>query len=820
MEAPQTHRERREVILVVEDDAALAELITGILQDEGWKAEKVGTGKDALEWLSRNTPDLVLLDYSLPDTTAARFIEQVTVMPPFIIATGQGDERIAVDMMKRGALDYLVKDENFLDILAMAVQRVVEQIEDRKELRLNEQRLAGLLELSRLSGESEMTLTDFALDKVIQLTCSRIGYLAFLEEDEKTLNMYTWSRNAPGLSPITDKPSNYPLETTELWSETVRRRRPIITNDCPEPPTRRKRATESRFRLTRHMDIPLFDGKRIVLVAGVGNKSTPYDEKDIRQATLLMDGMWKILKQTRAQEAIRRNEATLRGLLTAAPVAFAVGRDRVMSRVNSWLCQMVGYTREELEGSPTRMLYAGPEEYDRVGRELYACQTASVRGSVEAKWRRKDGAMIDVLLNSSIIDPENPSLGYALTAIDITDKKRAEEERLNLERQVQQAQKLESLGVLAGGIAHDFNNLLTAILGYVNLAMEDVSPASPALIDLQEAEKASRRAADLARQMLAYSGRGRFLVQRLDLREVVEGMAQMLQVSVSRKVQLQYKFGYGVPPVEADAAQLRQVVLNLVINASDAIGDRNGVVAISTGTAECTPADLAEPWQPNPVAGGLFAYVEVEDTGCGISAEHLSRIFDPFFTTKFTGRGLGLAAVLGIVRGHQGAVKVRSAPGKGSVFRVLLPAAAAPAAQPDHRVPSAEDRHGRGAVLLVDEEESVRAIGRRMLERIGFEALSAGEVGAALELCATHGSRIRCVVLDLTMARTDSEAFLRDILRVAPSVPLILSSDFDEQDARRQPEGERFAGFIQKPYTFNNLLETLRRVLGESLGPA
>ncbi len=247
---------------------------------------------------------------------------------------------------------------------------------------------------------------------------------------------------------------------------------------------------------------------------------------------------------------------------------------------------------------------------------------------------------------------------------DITGRKRAEEERLSLERQVQHAQKLESLGVLAGGIAHDFNNLLMAILGNADLALDDLSPHAPAHECIQEIEKASKRAAELAKQMLAYSGKGRFVIEPIDLNEFVDEMAHLLEVSVSKKALLKYNYADNLPAIDADATQVRQIIMNLITNASEAIGDRSGVIALSTGAMDCDRAYLDSANNPlrasldEPLLEGVYTYFEVADTGGGMDKETQEKIFDPFFTTKFTGRGLGMAAVLGIVRGHHGTIKV------------------------------------------------------------------------------------------------------------------------------------------------------------------
>ncbi|OGU17375.1 MAG: hypothetical protein A2076_04030 [Geobacteraceae bacterium GWC2_53_11] len=288
-------------------------------------------------------------------------------------------------------------------------------------------------------------------------------------------------------------------------------------------------------------------------------------------------------------------------------------------------------------------------------------------------WRR-DGTCFPVEYSSYPIRKDEAIVGGVVIWRDITERKRAEEERRTLEQQLLHAQKLESLGVLAGGIAHDFNNILTTIIGNANLALMRINPESPAVENLHRIELAASQAAELAKQMLAYSGKGKFLVERLDINRLLEEMLHMLEVSISENALLRFNLTRPLPPVEADVTQMRQIIMNLVINASEAIGERNGLITITTGCRECTSDYLKEAWLAKSPVDGLYVYLEISDNGCGMDNETLVKIFDPFFTTKFTGRGLGMAAVLGIVRGHHGAIKASSEPGKGTTFQILLPA--------------------------------------------------------------------------------------------------------------------------------------------------
>jgi len=421
------------------------------------------------------------------------------------------------------------------------------------------------------------------------------------------------------------------------------------------------------------------------------------------------------------------------------------------------------------------------------------------------------------LFFNQLLDNDQNVIGLVCFVVDITSRKRAENQRLALERQIQHSQKLESLGVLAGGIAHDFNNLLMAVTGNADLALDKLSPMAPARDNILEIERTAKRAADLAKQMLAYSGRGKFVIEPIGICKLVEEMGHLLEVSISKKAVLKHNFSANIPTFNGDPTQIRQIVMNMITNASEAIGDRSGVISLSTGAMDCDrdyldglydimPIDLDE-----QLPEGMYTYFEVADTGVGIDRGDIGKIFDPFFTTKFTGRGLGMSAVLGIVRSHHGAIKVYSEVGKGTTFKVLFPAntqvlesdlgAANENGQTQWR--------GEGTVLIADDEDTVCSVGKQMLEHMGFKVLAATDGREAVEMYSDHASDIVCVLLDLTMPHMDGTEAFREMRRINPDVTVILCSGYSEQDATESFTGKGLAGFLQKPYSMSELKEIL-----------
>lgn len=399
------------------------------------------------------------------------------------------------------------------------------------------------------------------------------------------------------------------------------------------------------------------------------------------------------------------------------------------------------------------------------------------------------------------------------TMRDVTERKRVEEEQGRLAAQLQHTQKLESLGVLSGGIAHDFNNLLMAILGNAELAALDVPSGSPARASIDEVIRVTRRATELTRQMLAYSGRSPFVVEPANVSKVVEEMAEILQVSISKKTRFDLRLDPDVPDIAADTAQLRQVLMNLIINASESLEEREGLVRVTTGTRVCTRGFLSRCWMGEELAEGPFVFVEVSDTGVGMSEDTRSRLFEPFFTTKFTGRGLGLSAVLGIVRGHRGAIHVLSAPKHGTTFTVLFPPATEcpPPRRTGER--SSTPRAYRGLVLLADDEAPVRDLQQRVLTRLGFDVILAGDGQEAIDAFARDWHRIAFVILDLTMPRRDGAEAFQEIRRIRPEARVILTSGFGEDEVSKRFEGAGVSAFLQKPYTIDDLTAVLDRVV-------
>uniref|UniRef100_UPI004049BBE6 hybrid sensor histidine kinase/response regulator n=1 Tax=Cephaloticoccus sp. TaxID=1985742 RepID=UPI004049BBE6 len=488
--------------------------------------------------------------------------------------------------------------------------------------------------------------------------------------------------------------------------------------------------------------------------------------------------------------------------------------DGVVTSWNPGAERIFGYSATEIIGRTLQVIIP-PEKASEEERILATIGRGEPIMHYETERLHKDGAriIVDVTI-SPIRDDEGKVVGASKVARDITARRAENEERRRIEAKLVETAKLESLGVLAGGIAHDFNNLLTGILGNASLARQVLKPDSVGQPMLDQIERAAHRAAELCKQMLAYSGKGRFVVQNIDINRLIEDTTHLLQISIAKNCVLRFNLAENLPAIGADATQLRQIVMNLVINASEAIGSRSGVVALSTGVAR-VDEDYLHGFRPDASPQpGDYVFVEVSDSGSGMDAATLAKIFDPFFTTKFTGRGLGLAAVLGIVRGHKGGLKVYSEPGKGTTFKLFFPVAAGPVQ--DSATPFAKvmDFRGSGTVLVVDDEESVRTVAARILERLGFKTALAADGREAVDLFRADPARFDLVLLDLTMPHMDGEETFRQLRMINPSVRVLLTSGFNQQEAINRFAGKGLAGFLQKPFELADLVRLIREAQG------
>jgi PAS domain S-box-containing protein len=544
-----------------------------------------------------------------------------------------------------------------------------------------------------------------------------------------------------------------------------------------------------------------------VLVTPKGSR-VPIDE---RSAPLRSEGRAAgtvlVFRDVTERRLAERDSAYLAALVeSSVDGVIGTSADGIVQSWNRGAELLYGYAAAEMIGRHVGEII--PEDRKDEEVDLAARLKDNERvAHIETKRKRKDGSEVEISLSLSLIRDKNGRLaGVSRVARDITEQK------LQAER-LRQTQKLESIGILAGGIAHDFNNLLAGILGNASLGLEDLSDIEEVRQRLLNVVAASEKAAELTRQMLAYSGKGQFVLDRIDLSERVRDTLPLIQSAIRPAVELRLDLEDRLPAVEADPAQMQQIVMNIIINAAESIPDgQTGRVTVTTRRIQADERSIREAGSGSgELKPGPYVVFEVADTGSGMEPATLAKIFDPFFTTKFTGRGLGLAAVLGIVRGHKGFINVTSVPGRGSRFRVWLPAASAPArvADPKPVRKTAPVALG-GKVLVVDDEEVVRRMARQILEHHGCEVVLAEDGAQGVALFCKYAGEIACVILDLTMPVMSGEEALQRIRGVRPDIPVILSSGYNQAEAMRRFGGKGVSGFLQKPYRSAAFMEAVR----------
>ncbi len=473
--------------------------------------------------------------------------------------------------------------------------------------------------------------------------------------------------------------------------------------------------------------------------------------------------------------------------------------------------RQMGFERQELIGQHLSALY-----YDEDGRDafLHALQQSS--GDLqhyEVCLKHKDGSRLWAEVNAQFFyDKHGDIAGVEGNVRNISERKRAERKSRDLTGQLQQAQKMESIGVLAGGIAHDFNNLLVGVMGNAELAMLD-NRQEKLRPYLEQIFKSSRRGADLVRQMLAYSGQGHISMGEQNLNILIQDVSELLSTVIGKQISLEQTLMDDLPEIYGDKNQLTQLIMNLMTNASEAMQQHPGEILLHTGVRHLTDQDFTGMYMATEIEAGEFVFVEVKDSGCGMDKQTQERIFDPFFTTKETGSGLGLAALLGIVRSHGGTLALQSAPGEGSCFSVFFPAIAAGRGAVELQTAEFNLQPDlSGTVLVVDDEEMVRDVARRLLEREGIQVVTASDGVDAVRVFRQHADDIALVLMDLTMPEMDGEQAFHAIRAIRSDAIVVLSSGFSETDALKRLRRYGLAGFVRKPYTRNVLLNEVFRL--------
>ncbi len=472
---------------------------------------------------------------------------------------------------------------------------------------------------------------------------------------------------------------------------------------------------------------------------------------------------------------------------------------------NKHITKMLGYTVTEQKGKPVSAFL--DENACVFLRENLKNQSRFTPKRHKCKLHSKDGSDLPVNLSISPVSGKDGDLEGAFVIISDFAAQKLIEENKKIEATIRHSQKLETLGLHSGGIAHDINNLLGTILGNADLALLKLFPKSPLFNHISNIKTITLRASSLTSQMLACSGRDRFVVEPVDINMLIEEMAGLLKVFISKNITLKFRFADNLPAVEADESQIRQVIMNLITNASEAIGDKkSGVISVKTGVGKSGKFSGS--------LNGKYVYMEISDTGCGMDENTKEKMFNPFFTTKTTGRGLGLRVVREIVKGHKGTVTVQSEQLKGTVFMIMFPASGKLLKVKEQVEKTIGKIYtGGGTILIIDDEEDVRDVTKTMLETMKFKVHTASNGHDGVKFFQKNHRKIDVILIDMTMPDMSGEDVFKKVLKISSDVSVIISSGYSEHDVKQRFAKRDMASFIHKPYQMKTLIDKVSTIM-------
>jgi len=770
------------LILVVEDDTNHAELIQRSFEEASaeYRLEIVGTIRDARMAIGRHSPGLVLTDYRLPDGDGSELVVMAAASWPVIIMTSHGNEQVAVEAMKIGAQDYIVKSPEAFESLPRIVSFAL------KTWSLILARRQADDAVARAKKDWERTF-----DAVPDL-------ISIIDINQTIVRVNKAMADRCGLA----------------VEEIVGRKCYETVHGLLDMPVCCPRFGLIQDGLVHNAEI---EEKRLSGVFDV-TVSPLFEEEG--HITAYVHVMRDITERKQGEETLRKSEEKFR---TVADHTFDweywkdVGGNLIYV---SPACERIsGYTAEEFQNDPgllIRIVHPDDKdkfihhlEYDDNGITPAVCQTPDFR----IRTRSGQERWIEHICHE-VFDNDGMSLGHRACNRDVTERKQGEEERIQLEQQFHHAQKLESLGVLAGGIAHDFNNILTVILGHCYLAREDLIPEHEYKAAFQKVESASNRAADLCRQMLTYAGKNPLVQTQVNLLLLVDDVAKMLHAAIKKNVSITLDLKQDIPHIKGDSGQIQQIIMNLIINAVEAIGDANGTIRVllteATFESDKTETDTFGTF----IKASRYACLEVTDTGVGMDEETKKRIFEPFYSTKFTGRGLGMSAIQGIIKSHEGLLLLTSSPGVGTTFKVLFPlpetfddVVTAPAILTPFKKSGV-------TILLVDDEQALRNVGAALLKSMGIKALTAQDGREALEIFREHGREIDVIMLDLIMPVMGGIDTYHELRKTDMTIPIVICSGYGVESVAHVINNDQHAGFVHKPYKPEELRDVMAKMMG------
>ncbi|MGC2424619.1 MAG: PAS domain S-box protein [Nitrospirota bacterium] len=762
-------------ILHLEDEDLDARLVSTKLKADIKDCEIVrARGKeDFEELLGKEKFDVFLIDFALPGydgMAALKAVRRLDPIVPFIILSGTIGEARAIETLKLGATDFALKDE--LARLASIIRRALKEAAEKAELaeqhemfrNLSEESIAGIY----IIREGRYTYANRAFAEIFGYTREEImsmDYLDLIHPDFK-----------------------------DHVRENIRKR------------------LDGEVKSIHYQVKAIKKNGNVIDVEKTGTHTL------LKGGPAIIGTCLDITEKTKAEEERKRTEEQIRlqnewlsvTLKSIGDAVIATDREGNVTFMNAVAERATGWKSSEAEGQPLGKVFNIINELTRepaenpVTRVLSEGRVVGLANHTALISKTGDEIIIEDSA-APIRDANDSVIGVILVFHDVTEKHRVQEEAVH-------TQKLESLRVLAGGIAHDLNNLMVAVLGNAGLALRMLPAGSPAREFVADIEKSTEKVKNFSKQILSFTSKAAPKKEPVQLNEVVKDTAHFLMASISKTAALEYSQSDGLPPIMAEPQNMQQIVMNLIINASDAIGDNKGTIKVSTGKIYAD-REYLDSLRPAGLPEGNYVYVEVSDTGCGMSVETRRRVFEPFFTTKFTGRGIGLSAVFGIASAHGGAVGLESEEGCGATFRILLPVPAK-AVEVAATKPDAEDVwNGKGSILLVDDEKDSLHMAKLVLEGAGYSVLTAGDGAEAIKIYRKNSDTISAVIMDLVMPHVRGDAAVKEMRAIKEDVNVLLLSGYHEIDLTEIKNGPGKTAILEKPYKINKLLGVVQDIL-------
>lgn len=819
-------------ILLVDDEEILRESISDFLEDRNYRVIKAENGYVALDVFEKERPDIILSDLRMPEMDGLELLEKINAISPetpFVVVSGTGRISDTVQALQLGAWDYILKPVQDLDIIICAVEKCLERVQLERQNKRYQEDLESLVwertaELQKVNNH--LATINARLKKVLQTTknlsiCTDVVRFGSILLEEFAEHMAAaggslFLREKDGLRlihslDIDHVPTflTFPLLEGSIIQKVMDSKKPFLNNNIPQD----EMIKSSGWRGYKDGSTLIFplqsENSDVIGVLTLHNKAfPPFIEQDLEIGAILASYSCETLRAIYATENLRSSESRFRDLAEMLPEAvIETDLQLMVNYVNVRAVEVFGYSEFEFLTHFNVLELVIEEQRDHVREMLTGQQQKAEEITFEYTALQKNGEDFPVLFHHAVVKENGLPVGYRAVIVDLSEIRQVDEERIKLEEQYHQAQKVESIGRLAGGVAHDLNNLLTPVLGYGQLMFNDFEEGDKRKGYLEQIMRASERARDLVGQLLAFSRKQTLHYQPLDINTVINKFSELLRRTIREDIALVFDLREDIKTVEADVGQIEQVLMNLSVNSADAMPD-GGQLTFATSMVDCHE-DL--------VRCGLNSshkhmVLTIRDTGCGMDNDLLGNIFEPFFSTKGDkGTGLGLATVYGIVTQHGGHIKVESEVGKGTSFNIFLPVVDSVVRKPKVNADRLERLNGTEDIVLVEDDIAVREMVEEVLKQLGYTIFAVENAPDALKIL--EKDKVDLLLTDVILPGLNGKELFMYARSLQPELKVLYMSGYADEIMGEGGVLDADVAFIQKPFTIDSLAQQVRTVL-------